>query len=148
MHLCSIALAQEPSRGTALTAIRPSGPRTVLSASAPISDSKSGAILPSCETALERLRDDGARGQNSPREELSYLSGPLEMEMAIEQLMGRYPIQLLLVTLGGDGVLAHDGQHLHHLAARNHSVVDTTGAGDAFVAGLLAGLAEYSQLPS
>lgn len=149
LHLCSIALAQEPSRSAALSAMQ-----AIRAAHGYVSFDPNIRLevwpdpreIRSClEQALEL-----ATVVKLSREELIYLCGPLEMEMemAIEQLMERYPIQLLLVTLGGDGVLAHDGQQLHHLAARSIQVVDTTGAGDAFVAGLLAGLAEHSQLPS
>ncbi|MBP8772793.1 MAG: aminoimidazole riboside kinase [Aeromonadaceae bacterium] len=149
LHLCSIALAQEPSRSAALSAMQ-----AIRAAHGYVSFDPNIRLevwpdpreIRSClEQALEL-----ATVVKLSREELIYLCGPLEMEMemAIEQLMERYPIQLLLVTLGGDGVLAHDGQQLHHLAARSIQVVDTTGAGDAFVAGLLAGLAEHPQLPS
>ena len=69
-------------------------------------------------------------------------------EQAMEQLMSRYPIGLLLVTLGAEGVVVHDRQQLHHLPARRIQPLDTTGAGDAFVAGLLAGLAQHAQIPA
>ena len=51
------------------------------------------------------------------------------------------------MTLGGDGVYVHDGQRLRHFRAAPVVPVDTTGAGDAFVAGLLAALARLHELP-
>ncbi len=51
------------------------------------------------------------------------------------------PSALLLVTQGKDGVMARwQGKNLYFPATPVVSV-DTTGAGDAFVAGLLAALA-------
>ncbi|MCP6582532.1 PfkB family carbohydrate kinase, partial [Klebsiella pneumoniae] len=48
---------------------------------------------------------------------------------------------LLLVTQGKAGVQAALLGQVSHVPARPVVSVDTTGAGDAFVAGLLAGLA-------
>ncbi len=147
LHLCSIALAQEPSRSTALTAmqaVRATNGFVSFDPNIRLEVWRDPAELRAClEQALAL-----ATVVKLSREELSYLCGPIAIEQGIEQLMSRYPIRLLLVTLGGDGVLAHDRQQLHHLAAQRIQVVDTTGAGDAFVAGLLAGLAEHSQLPA
>ena len=50
------------------------------------------------------------------------------------------PLLLAAATLGHDGVLAWDGRQLHHTAAYQVQVVDTTGAGDLFHAGFIYGL--------
>jgi ribokinase len=47
----------------------------------------------------------------------------------------------VVVTLGSRGAVYADGDHRGHLAAPRVNVVDTTGAGDAFVGTLAAGLA-------
>ena len=55
--------------------------------------------------------------------------------------------QLVVVTRGGDGVVALDragGEH--HVETPEVTVVDTVGAGDAFTAGLLAGLQARGRL--
>ena len=44
----------------------------------------------------------------------------------------------VVVTLGREGALWSDGRTVEHVAAVPARVVDTTGAGDAFAAGLLA----------
>ena len=44
----------------------------------------------------------------------------------------------VVVTLGADGALWSDGRTLEHVPAEPADAVDTTGAGDAFAAGLLA----------
>ena len=81
------------------------------------------------------------------REELAFISHLDDLENAIRWMMQTYPLRLLLVTLGGDGVYVHDGQRLRHFRAAPVVPVDTTGAGDAFVAGLLAALARLHELP-
>lgn len=50
-------------------------------------------------------------------------------------------MRLLLVTQGKEGVLVYYHGQIYHYEARPVVCVDTTGAGDAFVAGLLSGLA-------
>lgn len=62
--------------------------------------------------------------------------------------MRRCPARLVLVTQGKDRVIArHDGT-VKHYPATPVECVDTTGAGDAFVAGLLYGLASAGGIDS
>lgn len=60
-----------------------------------------------------------------------------EAERACEELQQRFGIQTVIVTLGGNGVVARDGQGVRYLSAWPVEVVETIGAGDAF-AGVLA----------
>ncbi|NBN79211.1 ribokinase [Microvirga tunisiensis] len=48
--------------------------------------------------------------------------------------------RIAVVTLGSDGVLAHDGTTLYRVAPPQVAVVDTTGAGDAFCGALATAL--------
>ena len=58
---------------------------------------------------------------------------------AVEQF-SQTGYQTVIVTLGDKGVrLLHQGQR-HKIMARNVNAVDTTGAGDTFIGGLVAGL--------
>ena len=66
----------------------------------------------------------------------------------MDQVLESFPLSLLLVTLGGEGLLVQDRQERRHIAAFKVKPVDTTGAGDAFVAGLLAGLATLERIGS
>lgn len=51
----------------------------------------------------------------------------------LENLATRYPNAAIIMTLGGKGVLAAEGQQRLKLEAQNVNVVDTTAAGDTFV---------------
>ena len=146
LHLCSIALAQEPCRSSAFSAmgaIRAAGGYVSFDPNIRQEFWSTRDELHRClEQALEL-----ADVVKLSREELEELCGAHPLEQAMAQLMSRYQIRLLLVTLGAEGVVIHDRQQVRHLPARRIQPLDTTGAGDAFVAGLLAGLACYDQLP-
>lgn len=60
---------------------------------------------------------------------------PREAAAAARQLLDTYGVELVLVTLGGDGaVLAGDGAHPRHVPAVEVEVYDPAGAGDTTVA--------------
>ena len=69
-------------------------------------------------------------------DEARLLSGCQDPEDAARALAARYPV--VAVKLGPDGALWASGDVLVHRAAHPTTVVDTTGAGDAFAAGLLS----------
>jgi ribokinase len=55
-------------------------------------------------------------------------------------------VKIVAVKLGAKGCFVTDGKERHHMEAFDVSVVDTTGAGDAFCAGFLYGLLKKKQL--
>lgn len=57
-----------------------------------------------------------------------------------------YEIAMLLVTKGAEGVVVCYRGQVHHFAGMSVNCVDSTGAGDAFVAGLLTGLSSTDYL--
>ena len=66
---------------------------------------------------------------------------------AAEVLLGRGP-EAVVITLGGRGaLLARRGEEPHHIPVDPVEVVDTTGAGDAFVGSLAYFLACRPELP-
>ncbi|MGY2082497.1 carbohydrate kinase family protein [Blastococcus sp. SYSU DS0539] len=69
-------------------------------------------------------------------DEARLLTGCDDPTDAVRALAARHPIAV--VTLGPDGALWAAGDDLVHRPALRTTVVDTTGAGDAFAAGLLA----------
>ena len=68
--------------------------------------------------------------------EARLLTGCGDPADAARALAARYPVAV--VKLGADGALWASGDVLVHRPAHPATVVDTTGAGDAFAAGLLA----------
>jgi ribokinase len=69
-------------------------------------------------------------------EEARLLTGCADVLDGARALAGRHPV--VAVSLGADGAVWATGTTLVHRPAHATEVVDTTGAGDAFAAGLLA----------
>jgi fructokinase len=85
-------------------------------------------VIPSC--ALVKLADDEAElctGERDPARAAAALADA--------------GVEIACVTLGAGGALVRRGAEVLRVPAEAVEVVDTTGAGDAFVAGLLAALA-------
>jgi sugar/nucleoside kinase (ribokinase family) len=83
------------------------------------------------------LADTAAATLVLPNEaEAALLTGCADPTEAARALAGRYPVAV--VKLGADGALWAEGDRLVHRPAHPARVVDTTGAGDAFAAGLLS----------
>ncbi|MGL5536176.1 MAG: PfkB family carbohydrate kinase, partial [Aeromonas veronii] len=76
-------------------------------------------------------------------EELQLLSGEDDLVAGLATLSGP---ALVLVTRGAAGVVARLDGELLEWVGQKVTPIDTTGAGDAFVAGLLAALAGRSSL--
>ena len=64
-----------------------------------------------------------------------------EAEKAARQLLG-LGVDVVVLTLGSRGALCIDAQNLVKIKPHSVNVVDTTAAGDAFVASLSVGIAE------
>jgi len=81
---------------------------------------------------------------------LEFLTGEALLSEGMLRLCDRYNPEMLLVTQGKQGVSVYRKKNasLKHYPAPEVRAVDTTGAGDAFVAGLLAGLAQHWPLTS
>jgi fructokinase len=74
--------------------------------------------------------------------ELEFITGLKKVEEGIK-ILQQYDIPLLFITLGDDGsyVVTKDGGE--YIPAKGVTAVDTTGAGDAYVSGILHKLNEY-----
>lgn len=68
-------------------------------------------------------------------------SGESDEEFGLE-MIGKYPNLLVIITNGSDPILLISGSQgiRKHPVPPVHEIVDTNGAGDAFVGGLLGGL--------
>jgi ribokinase len=71
--------------------------------------------------------------------EAEYLSGKIRLE---DMLKALYKVTkgIVVITLGDKGALAYDGKKVYTIKSHKVKVVETTGAGDAFAAGFVAGI--------
>jgi fructokinase len=77
-------------------------------------------------------------------EELTFITGEKEIEAGLQALEA-YSIPLVLVTLGGEGSYIRFKGETVHVPAMKVKAVDTTGAGDAFVSGILYQMNELTK---
>lgn len=108
-------LAQARQRGVAATVVDASGPLLVAAARA------------------------GPTILKVNREEFSLLCEDTDAASSVRCLM-EGGTRLVVITLGADGAMAFATEGAWRVAPLNVDVVNPTGAGDAFLAGLLAGL--------
>lgn len=141
LHCCSIALAAEPSRSTtlqAMAAVRQAGGWLSFDANLrddlwPDRDRMRACVKQALAMAdVVKLSDD----------ELTLIVEIADVEQAMTALCREISPTLLVVTQGKAGAWAGRPGNLTFYPAHSVRAVDTTGAGDAFVAGLLAGLSE------
>ncbi|NIF35165.1 aminoimidazole riboside kinase [Enterobacter sp. Tr-810] len=140
LHVCSIALSAEPSRSTTFAAmekIKHAGGRVSFDPNIRLDLWQDQNLLHTCLDRALRL----ANVVKLSEEELVLISGSNDIAQGIASVTERYQPELLLVTQGKAGVIAAFQQKFTHFSAKSVVSVDTTGAGDAFVAGLLASLA-------
>ncbi|HHZ9084581.1 TPA: aminoimidazole riboside kinase [Escherichia coli] len=139
LHLCSIALSAEPSRTsafTAMTAIRHAGGFVSFDPNIREDLWQDEHLLRLCLRQALQLADVVKLSE----EEWRLISGKTQNDRDICALAKDYEIAMLLVTKGAEGVVVCYRGQVHHFAGMSVNCVDSTGAGDAFVAGLLTGM--------
>lgn len=75
-------------------------------------------------------------------EELQFVTGNQHLPEAAKDLMNRFPIQLLFITLGAKGCFYCYKDHVSMMSGFQVDTVDTTAAGDAFLGAVLHQLLE------
>ncbi len=141
MHSCSIALANEPSRSATLEAMQ-----RMKSAGGYISFDPNLReevwAEPSQIKEVVMSAVELADVVKFSEEELTFLTGTETLDSALDELNAA-PNKLIIVTLGARGALAvYNGERRVIEGTKVEQVIDTTGAGDAFVGGLLAKLSQ------
>ncbi len=76
-------------------------------------------------------------------DEMTFLTGKTELAAAVDQLW-HSDLRLLVVTLGKHGCHYFTSKFNGEVGSFEVTSVDTTGAGDGFVAGLLTGLQQHT----
>ncbi|BCA39302.1 aminoimidazole riboside kinase [Kluyvera ascorbata] len=139
LHFCSLALVAPDCRATltqAMAAMRQAGGTLSF-------DINLRPQMWSNETQMFDQVSDFARQSDilkMSEEELLWLTQTDDLNSACERLTG-FPARLKIITRGADGAIAFWQNHRLTLSGYHVDSIDTTGAGDAFMAGLLAALA-------
>jgi len=142
-HFGSISLISEPSRSATLSAIQAAREGRVLISYDP---NLRKSLWSSAEAAKEGMLLGWPLAQviKLSEEELVFLSGTNDMGTGVRHLW--HPdLRLLVITQGKAGCTYFTPRFNQHIPSFSVEAVDTTGAGDAFVAGLLKGLLENPQ---
>ena len=143
-HYGSVSLSHSPSREATLHAIR---------------SAKAGGARLSYDPNLRlMLWDDAANAKRwiwevmpyadvvkISDEEWEFVTGDADFEQGIKRILG-LGVKLLVVTLGERGCYYTNGFADGFVDGFTVGVVDTLGAGDAFVAAMLAQLRQYMDL--
>lgn len=139
LHCCSIALINNPSREATFEAIR-----RIKAAGGFFSFDPNlrESLWPSFEEMKQTVMQAITRADliKFSEDELKLLTDSRSLETAIPKITSQFPRKLIIVTLGKEGALYHFNGKSGKVAGVQLKPIDTTGAGDAFVGGLLAGL--------
>ncbi len=141
LHCCSIALINNPSREATFEAIR-----RIKAANGFFSFDPNlrESLWASFEEMKQVVMQAVALADvlKFSEEELTLLTDTQTLDEAFKKITALYPQKLIIITLGKDGALYHLNGKQDVIAGKAVKPVDTTGAGDAFVGGLLAGLSQ------
>lgn len=143
LHCCSIALLNEPSRSTtffAIEAIKKAGGFFSFDPNLRLSLWQDLDLMKSLVNKAIALADVVKFSE----EEIILLTESQNLSEAIQKITVLYPQKLMIITLGKAGALCLLNGEQKTIAGKTLQPVDTTGAGDAFVSGLLAGLSQLS----
>lgn len=142
LHVCSIALANEPSRSSTLEAMR-----QIKAAGGYVSFDPNlrEEVWANPEELKPIVREAITLADvvKFSDDELLFLTGSDTLEQGVEALKP-FKNTLVLITQGAKGALVLFEKTQQLIASQAVSPVDTTGAGDAFVGGLLAKLSQYN----
>lgn len=137
-HFGSISLIGEPSRTATLHAIEVAQAAGLLISYDPNLRLKLWPASAAARTGL-KLGWSLANVVKASEEEVLFLNGASSVEQAVRSLW--HPnLRLVIVTQGSTGCTYYTPGLTGQVAGFRVPTVDTTGAGDAFVAGLLKGL--------
>ncbi|OOR98949.1 aminoimidazole riboside kinase [Haemophilus paracuniculus] len=143
LHCCSIALINESSRSSTIEAIRRVKQAGGFFSFDPNLRESLWASLDEMKTVVNSVVAMADILKFS-EEELTLLTNTTSLEDATKAIVAKHPEKLIIITLGKDGAIYHLNGQSKVVAGKALKPVDTTGAGDAFVSGLLAGLSQVS----
>lgn len=140
-HFGSITMINEPSRSATLKAAQYAHTRNMLVSYDP---NLRLSLWPDAAAAREGMLTglNYAHIVKISDEELEFLTGGDKVEA-----LWREPIQIIVVTHGAKGSTVHTRTRSYAHRGFSVKTVDTTGAGDSFVAGMLVGILEHQDRP-
>jgi fructokinase len=143
-HCGSVSLSQEPCRSAQFAAARLAREQGVLVSFDP---NWRPTIWDDHELARELIWEmiTLADVVKVADEEWEFVTGSADVEAGVAKIREAGP-KLVVVTRGSQGASFHSENGSGQVAGFPVEALDTLGAGDAFVAGLLAQLLEYSSL--
>lgn len=136
-HYGSITMIAEPSRSATLAAVRHARAQGKLISYDP---NLRLPLWPSADAARAGMLAglDGAHVVKVSEEELDFMTGGSDVTP-----LWREGMSLIIVTQGADGATLHTRTSRHHEPGFRVQAVDTTGAGDGFVAGVLVRMLDF-----
>ena len=144
IHFGSISMISEPAKSATKRAVTLAKEHGLIISYDP--NLRLG-LWPSEEEARATIKSmlDQADVVKLSEEELTFLTGEEDVEAGIDAL-APYQIPMVIVTLGADGswIFMQDQEPVR-ADAMKVKAVDTTGAGDAFVSGILYQLSEQNK---
>lgn len=143
LHVGSISLIHEPARSATLRAVELAEQHGLMRSFDP---NIRFSLWPSADAARTAVLSLAPRMNviKVNAEELEFLTGGRDDSNAEALLTGA--VRLVLVTDGAHGVSYYRRSGLGHVGSPEVTAVDTTGAGDAFLAALLTALCERPEL--
>ncbi|NBI43416.1 aminoimidazole riboside kinase [[Haemophilus] felis] len=144
LHCCSIALLNEPSRATtfcAIEEIKKAGGFFSFDPNLRLSLWQDLGLMKSLVNKAIAFADMVKFSE----EEIILLTESQNLSDAVDKITSLYPHKLMIITLGKEGALCLLNGEQKKVVGKVIQPIDTTGAGDAFVSGLLAGLSQLSQ---
>ncbi|WP_347549173.1 aminoimidazole riboside kinase [Pseudalkalibacillus hwajinpoensis] len=141
LHFGSISMISEPSRSATKKAVETARKNGMLVSYDP--NLRLGlweSEVRAKETIVSMLSE--ADILKLSEEELTFITGEENIEAGIKKL-SHYKIPVIFITMGEEGSLVFTPEYSLRVPAMKVKAVDTTGAGDAFVSGILHGFNEY-----
>jgi fructokinase len=136
-HFGSITMISEPARSATLHAVERAGEHGLIVSYDP---NLRLALWPDADAAKTGMLAgvEHAHILKISDEELDFMTGNGDV-----QSLWHDRLRAVVVTHGADGATIHTAEGAQRLSGYSVEPVDTTGAGDGFVAGLLAGVLDH-----
>jgi fructokinase len=145
-HFGSVSMTHEPSRSATLTAVKAA--------------KEQGAVIsydPNLRPLLWESLDEAKRVMREgmkycdvlkiSEEELVFFTGVEDLQEGSSLLWKEFNTALIFITLGAEGCFYRQGDMSGQIPTYDVKTIDTTGAGDAFLGGMLHRLLEVGKKP-